>query len=242
MKTCCRKFCCLVFCCKCCNKNSALKNASDANRLLPEAEETKHIFEVNEIHCFGTYPKDIIKLSTYTTERVKKMRCGNIHCLVLLINGDCLGFGGNEEGQLGLDPSVKGCQELMLPKTIPAIPQEFVYEDIAAGENFSLLLVRTKQQQYLIRYGLNIKDKYKGNQEVSQTIHLEPLPNTIGQIRSIYAFGQRMMLLNETNDIFIGGLDFKSRMIKGYELFYHFNGNIKSIQLGFGHCIILNGK
>ena len=56
--------------------------------------------------CFGAVPLQLqncpLNLSSLSPSLVKKVECGNSHCLILFQDGSLFGFGGNEEGQLGI--------------------------------------------------------------------------------------------------------------------------------------------
>ena len=53
---------------------------------------------------------------------------------------------------------------------IPEINENFEFIDIAAGENFSLILIKIKEKQLLFYLGINQESKYRDDIENVQTI------------------------------------------------------------------------
>ena len=98
---------------------------------------------------------------------MSKIVCGNSHCLILFNNGDLYGFGGNEEGQLGLTITNEDSKYISTLTKINFTVQNlegFSVEDIAAGDTFSLVLIRDNNNRTkVVRFGINQADKYRTN-------------------------------------------------------------------------------
>jgi hypothetical protein len=122
---------------------------------------------------------------------VLKIVCGNNHGLILLgrithinvDNNDVAGFGSNEQGQLGIplksDTSKNYYQNLAFNQIkISAIKESFEFQDIAAGENYSLLLVKVKDKSILFWVGITQESKYRDDIENVQTIVFHSLCST----------------------------------------------------------------
>jgi alpha-tubulin suppressor-like RCC1 family protein len=137
--------------------------------LLPKNDETKSLLEKNEIHTFGQVPENlrnhIINLNKHTNSYIKKIVFGDNHCLILMNNSELFGFGDNENGQLGVNIKKDNNYINDLLSISLSLPDIKVFEilDIAAGNNFSLVLIKHKQQTLLIRLGIKEEDKYKSD-------------------------------------------------------------------------------
>lgn len=252
MKKCCM-MCLNIFKCKKDEKTSALKTLSlieESNLLLPKTESTRGVIERNELNTFGKVPSDIkgiIDLTLFTNSMVYKMVCAKEHCLVLMEDRSLLCFGKNDEGQLGQpikdNPIITSLSRL---KIVIDNISNYIIEDIAAGDNFSLLLLKSNNNKnHIIRLGIDHEAKYKDSSRDndisnSKIVHIEDIPNV--NIKNIFVFGQRSLLLTYTNDIFIGGIDFESNIIDHYIQFAHFNNEIVNMSLGSSHCIILTNE
>lgn len=170
---------------------------------------------------------------------IDKIVCAKKHCLILMENRSLFCFGKNNEGQLG--QSIKDNQLITSLIKLNLVIKEigaYTIEDIAAGDNFSLLLLKSNNKNYLIRLGINQKDKYKDGFDEIKVVHIENIPDV--DIKRIIAFGKRILLLTSTNDIYIGGIDFESTILGEYILLTHFDKEINSICLGSTHCLILS--
>ena len=184
MKNFCRKCCCAIFCCTCCKK-TPLNVINEETRLLPKNNATKNELELEELYVFGSAPEELRKvlLEGYGRKPVKKIVCGKSHCIILLNNNSLIGFGSNAEGQLGLALEKKDYLQItQLPINIPNINMEnSQILDIAAGDEFSLVLIRTQEEHYLIvRFGTDIINKYAN---VPNTVcqKIEQLPELNGR-------------------------------------------------------------
>jgi alpha-tubulin suppressor-like RCC1 family protein len=195
----------------------------------------------------------IIDISRYTKSSVRKVVCGTNHCLILFSDGQLAGFGGNEEGQLGFEMKKYGnyINEIKLnkftnlydPFTKSNIKENYEILDIAAGENFSLVLIRIKTRTLLVRLGIQPEDKYTDNMDNIYPVKIFELDyEKIHNIRYVYALGQRSLLITYNNDIYIGGVDFNLYPLEKYKHLEHFDKQIHSVHLGSAHCLILDCK
>ena len=241
MKNFCRKCCCAIFCCTCCKK-TPLNIINEETRLLPKNDATKNELELEELYVFGSAPEELRKvlLEGYGRKPVKKIVCGKSHCIILLNNNSLIGFGSNAEGQLGLALEKKDYLQItQLPINIPNINMEnSQILDIAAGDEFSLVLIRTQEEHYLIvRFGTDIINKYAN---VPNTVcqKIEQLPELNGPITNILAFEKRKIFCTENNEIFIGGRDFSGTEINEYILLKKFDNKIENIYLQKESCIV----
>ncbi len=241
MKNFCRKCCCAIFCCTCCKK-TPLNVINEETRLLPKNNATKNELELEELYVFGSAPEELRKvlLEGYGRKPVKKIVCGKSHCIILLNNNSLIGFGSNAEGQLGLALEKKDYLQItQLPINIPNINMEnSQILDIAAGDEYSLVLIRTQEEHYLIvRFGTDIINKYAN---VPNTVcqKIEQLPELNGPITNILAFEKRKIFCTENNEIFIGGRDFSGTEINEYILLKKFDNKIENIYLQKESCIV----
>ena len=241
MKNFCRKCCCAIFCCTCCKK-TPLNVINEETRLLPKNNATKNELELEELYVFGSAPEELRKvlLEGYGRKPVKKIVCGKSHCIILLNNNSLIGFGSNAEGQLGLALEKKDYLQItQLPINIPNINMEnSQILDIAAGDEFSLVLIRTQEEHYLIvRFGTDIINKYAN---VPNTVcqKIEQLPELNGPITNILAFEKIKIFCTENNEIFIGGRDFSGIEINEYILLKKFDNKIENIYLQKESCIV----
>ena len=178
---------------------------------------------------------------------VIKIVCGLSHCLLLIKENNVknlYGFGLNDEGQLGLE--IQNASQdnqdtyfrINIPQNIIHI-QNYEIIDIAAGDNFSIILIRDNQgnnnninennmimnenninnsNYHLIKFGIDENEKYRFGILPKKTYIKEiQLPEKNMEIKHIYAFGKRIILQKRTNDnkefIYMGGMDFS-----GFEL------------------------
>ena len=242
---CCFKCLWNIFCCGCCRKTS-LQIIDESTRLLPKREATRSLIEKTQINCFGAVPFN----SRQINGKVKKIVCGLSHCLLLIKENNIknlYGFGLNDEGQLGLE--IKNASQdnqdtyykINIPQNIIHI-QNYEIIDIAAGDNFSLILIRDNQgnnnnninennlimneeienennsNYHLIKFGIDENEKYRFGILPKKTYIKEiQLPEKNMEIKHIYAFGKRIILQKRTKDnkefIYMGGMDFS-----GFEL------------------------
>ena len=152
------------FCCGCCKKSPLVYLNEVNTKLLPKNEATVALIEKNELFCFGSVPDNLrwMDINSFNS-LVKKIVTGKNHCLILFEDGQLFGFGGNEEGQLGMNISEIKYDSLTLIRYSENnnIINNQRIEDIAAGDNFSLILVRDSQNnQHLLRFGIKLIDKY----------------------------------------------------------------------------------
>lgn len=159
----------------------------------------------------------------------------------------------NNEGQLGfqLKKEANFINEITLNKFIiydPLTNQKITdYEiwDIGAGDNYSLVLIRTKLKVFLVKFGIKPEDKYKDELEKICTVHIVDLDyDKIGNITNLFVFAQRSMLVTTNNDLYVGGIDFMQNPLDEdkYKHVERFNKPIKNVYLGLEHGLILDCK
>ena len=244
MKNCCRKCCCAIFCCTCCRK-TPLNVINNQTKLLPKNEDTRNELETEELFVFGSAPPELRKvlLEGYGRKPVKKIVCGKSHCIISLTNNRLIGFGSNEEGQLGLSLETKECPQItQLSVNIPNLNMEnSEIIDIAAGDEYSLILVRTQEDDSLIRFGTDIINKY-ANIPNTKCQKIEKLPELNSNINKIIAFEKRKIFCTEDNEIYVGGRDFSGTEIDEYILLKKFENKIKNIYLQKESCIVQDSE
>ena len=243
MKNCCRKCFCAIFCCTCCRK-SPLNVIDNNTRLLPINDATRADLENEELNVFGSAPEELRKqfIGNYGQKPVKKIVCGKSHCLILLNNNTLIGFGSNEEGQLGLSLETKACLQITtFPINVPNLNLEnSEIKDIAAGDEFSLILITTHNgDSVIVRFGTDIINKYAN---IPNTVcqKVEKLPELGSIITKIIAFEKRKIFCTQENEIYVGGRDFSGTEIDEYILLKKFNFNIEEIYLQKESCIVLS--
>ena len=243
MKNCFRKCCCAIFCCTCC-RQTPLNVINNETILLPPNENTKDEFETSQLFIYGSVPPELQRVlleGENGPNSVVKIVCGKYHCVILLTNNKLLGFGLNDTGQLGLPLTTKEVTQITeLNINIPNIDLgQYQILDIAAGDEFSLILIRTADNQTkIINFGTNLMNKYVSIPNTpSQS--LENIPNDIANnINKIIAFEKRKIFCTNQNEIYIGGRDFYGTEIDEYVLLKKFGKNIKNIFLQKEGCIV----
>ena len=233
MNICLRKCCCAFFCCTCC-RETPLNVLTNQTILLPKNEATKDELETEQLYIYGSVPEELktVLLEGYGPNPVKKIVCGKYHSIILLTNNRLIGFGLNDLGQLGLPLETKEAKNITeLAINIPDLGN-FDILDIAAGDDFSLILVRTQDNQTkIIKFGTEIIFKYVSVPNV-QSQNLEKIPNSVtGNINKIIAFEKRKIFCTDTNEIYLGGCDFYGTEIDEYVLLKKFETEIKNIFL-----------
>ena len=240
MNICLRKCCCAFFCCTCC-RQTPLNVLTNQTILLPKNEATKDELETEQLYIYGSVPEELktVLLEGYGPNPVKKIVCGKYHSIILLTNNRLIGFGLNDLGQLGLPLETKEAKNITeLAINIPDLGN-FDILDIAAGDDFSLILVRTQDNQTkIIKFGTEIIFKYVSVPNV-QSQNLEKIPNSVtGNINKIIAFEKRKIFCTDTNEIYLGGCDFYGTEIDEYVLLKKFETNIKNIFLQKEGCLV----
>ena len=173
---------------------------------------------------------------------VVKIVCGKYHCIILLTQNRLYGFGLNDMGQLGLPFETKEATQLtQLNINIPEINlNNFQILDIAAGDEFSLILIQTQDnQKKIINFGSDLINKYI-QVENPPTQKVEKIPDevNINNINQIIAYEKRKIFCTENNEIFLGGQDFSGMELEGYGLLKKFEKKIKNIFLQKESCIV----
>jgi alpha-tubulin suppressor-like RCC1 family protein len=148
---------------------------------------------------------------------------------------------GNYYNELKLNKFTFTVQTPAGEKTIS--PGEYEIWDIAAGDNFSLVLLKVNLKCYLLKFGISTEDKYSNDVELINTVNIVDVDHEkIGQISNIYVFGQRSILLTTNNDLYVGGVDFDLNPINKYKHVERFGTKVRSVHLGQEHCLILDCK
>ena len=242
MKNCLRQCCCAIFCCTCCHQ-TPLNIINNETILLPPTEATKAELETEQLFLYGSLPQTLEKflLEGYGPHPVIKIVCGKYHCIILLTNNRLLGFGLNDSGQLGLPLETKELTNITeLSINLPNInlPQYQIL-DIAAGDEFSLILIRTDDNRTrIIYFGINEINKYLPKPN-TPTQKIEDLPiNVINGINKIIAFEKRKIFCTENNEIYLGGRDFFGMEIDEYILLQKFEKKIKNVFLQKEGCVV----
>ena len=244
MKHCCRVCCCAIFCCTCCRK-TPLNVINEETKLLPKNDATRNEIELEELYVFGSAPEELRKnlLEAYGRKPVKKIVLGKSHCLILLNNNKLIGFGSNEDGQLGIDLNTKICNKITnIPITINNINDNHNMQiiDIAAGEDFSLVLLKNSEDQtILIKFGANIRNRYVKNPNI-KVQKIEKLPDGVDNISKIFAFEKRIMFFTNDNKIYVGGKDFMGTEISEYKNLEFENRNIENLYMLKESCIVID--
>ena len=241
MKNCCRKCCCA-----CCRRN-VMEELNNDTILLPKNEATKQELETDRLYIFGSVPPDLksVLMEGFAPQEhnpVVKIVCGKYHCIILLTQNRLYGFGLNDMGQLGLPFETKEATHLtQLNINIPEINlNNFQILDIAAGDEFSLILIQTQDnQKKIINFGSDLINKYI-QVENPPTQKVEKIPDevNINNINQIIAYEKRKIFCTENNEIFLGGQDFSGMELEGYELLKKFEKKIKNIFLQKESCIV----
>ena len=248
------------FCCGCCKKSPLVYLNEVNTKLLPKNEATIGLIEKNELFSFGSVPDNLrwMEINNFNS-LVKKIAIGKNHCLILFENGQLFGFGGNEEGQLGMNirDNIFDSLTLIRFNDNNNIINDQRIEDIAAGDNFSLILVRDSQEnQHLLRFGIKLIDKYnidaRNNNDYNiNVVNSEILPNNLNnEIDKIYAFDKRVIFCTKKDaqqhqQIFIGGYDFNDNKIedgKYKELIENNNIIFTNIYLGQNFCLLFDSN
>ena len=136
--------------------------------LLPKNEATKQELETDRLYIFGSVPTNLksVLMEGFAPQEhnpVVKIVCGKYHCIILLTQNRLYGFGLNDMGQLGLPFETKEATHLtQLNINIPEINlNNFQILDIAAGDEFSLILIQTQDnQKKIINFGSDLINKY----------------------------------------------------------------------------------
>ena len=246
MKNCCRKCCYSFFCCTCCQR-APIDDLTTDTVLLPKNEATKDELEKERIYIYGSVPLELrtVLLNNFAENEhnpVVKIVCGKYHCIILLSHNRLLGFGLNDMGQLGLPFETKEATNLtILNINIPEMNLDnFQILDIAAGDEFSLILIQTQDnQKKIIYFGSELITRYVQVPN-PQTQKEEKIPDevNINSINQIIAFEKRKIFCTENNEIYLGGQDFNGMELNEYVLLKKFGKKIKNIFLQKESCIV----
>ena len=244
MNNCIRKCCCALFCCTCCAQTAEDVTNQDTI-LLPIQEATRNHLEEDSVYVFGSVPPELQKflIEQYGQNPVIKIACGKYHCLILLTNNKLIGFGLNTMGQLGLSVETKEATHIteINININNEILGEYQILDIAAGDDYSLILIRTGNNNIkIIKFGMDLVNKYINTKnETFQNI--EKLPDNIsGNITNIIAFEKRRIFWTDENGVYLGGRDFYGTEIDEYILLKKFEKKIKNIFLLKESCFLQN--
>lgn len=246
-----------IFCCscKCFKKTKYEDEITKETLLLPKnpSSKQKNIVE-NKLIVYGTccpgFSNTSLNLLEYSSSTVKKIVSGENHVLILFSDGKLYGIGSNTNGQLGLKLDING--GCLMKLTLINLNFESYNDykslkydviDIAAGDLFSLVLIKFSgiTNPILVRLSINDRDKYSDTFNNIPTLRIENISHTLN-ISSIYSLGSRSLLLSFSNEIYIGGKDFNMFPIEDYKLFYTSQVKINKVAIGSEHCLILDEK
>lgn len=163
--------CCCFACCPCFKKKDYLSDINNTTLLLPKNEYSKDkFFDEGKIYVFGkihdSFANTNFAVSQYSKSPLKKVVCGIDHGLFLFNDGNLFGVGNNTYGQLGQEIKKDGNTYSSL--TLLKVQLEGFKDkkldilDIAAGNSFSLILVKPQgsEQNYVIKFGITDKARY----------------------------------------------------------------------------------
>ena len=213
------------------SQRNAMEGLNNDTVLLPKNEATKQELEADRLYIFGSVPPDLktVLMQQYAQNEhnpVVKIVCGKFHGIILLTQNRLFGFGLNDMGQLGLPFETKEVTRLTeLHINIPEINLDnFQILDIAAGDEFSLILIQTQDnQKKIINFGSELINKYIQIQN-PPTQKVEKIPDevNINNINKIIAYEKRKIFCTENNEIYLGGQDFYGMELEGYVLLKKF--------------------
>lgn len=208
------------------------------------------------LYCYGRVPdqlKEPIELNIHTEYPIKKIACGNNHCIILFEDNRIGVFGSNENGQLGLDINIDTpiINNLFIPQLKINDSNNYRIWDIAAGNDYSLLLIGVGHITSLVKFGSKYEEDTILNDPMSLstivfnsfiTDDLANINKKITNISSIYAFEERIILSTGGNQVYIGGVGFDNyNQLHHFKLIGSFDNPIKTVALGRYHCLILDG-
>lgn len=223
-------------------------------------DDTENSIQNNRqlLYCYGRLTdslKNPIKLSTYALYPIKKIACGSNHCIILFEDNRLGVFGSNKNGQLAFstDMEMPFVHDLCFPKFKINELSNYHIWDIAAGNDYSLLLIGVGHITSLIKFGSKKEEVSMFDDSISlSTIgfnsfiakDFKKLNKKITNIASIYAFNDRIVLVTGGNQVYIGGCNFDNNdynQFHDFKLIGSFDNPIKSVAVGTSHCLILDG-
>lgn len=173
----------------------------------------KHLWShiMGKRHCLGIETKSDIKIPTKinTPEEISQIVCGREHCLALGKFG-VYSWGINDSAQLG-EGSLYG--NLQKPTLISILneKQERIVKVFAA--QYSSAALTDKGKIYV--WGGNNEGQLGLNEDNLFQGWPRPLPLTeVYTVKDLYLGANTMMVLTETNEIFVAGMNVWKRMTK----------------------------
>lgn len=230
------------------------KDLDEDTRLLPKTQKTRNIIEKNEMYLFGLVPnglrENVFDLSKVNNSKVLKIVCGESHCMILFADSQIGGFGANNEGQLGVK-LLKHSDNYVSDIAINQIPllqmKDSYIMDLAAGDNFTLALIKINNKTAIYKFGISREEKYMEDFENISTIVIFYLKKNLIEldydkldIRRVFASGSRAMFITSDNGLYVGGVDFQMLSMEKFKNIYTFPFEIKDLSLGLEHCLILD--
>lgn len=248
-----------IFYCLPCTRQSSFDDEIIENTILLPANpnNNKNVIKENKLYVFGNeclgFDNNILNIKEISNTNIKKIVSGDNHVLILFSDGRLFGIGNNTEGQLGLRLEQ---ENLYLTKLLEIridlsntsfSGNKYEILDIAAGNNYSLILVKFNNSNTadVIKFGLNQSDKYSDDLKSLKVVYLISdlyklnRTNAFGSVKSIYSFGERSLLVFD-NEILIGGKDFNMIPLNDYIQLFSSQNKITQISLGKEHCLILD--
>lgn len=192
-----------------------------------------------------------------------KFAFGDFHTLVLFSCDDkyyLAGCGSNENGQLGIDWSIFedikakyiSWKIIEIEKLIGNQSQfwnkfEYKIKDIAAGPNYSLILVEflPAKTQHIYRFQFNQEDEYAFISRKDDPLYKrnpvqeEQFPFK-KDINRIICYNERIMVLMTDNSLYIKGVLYNmSFSLNKYKLYAKFLVKITDIVIGINHTLLV---
>lgn len=204
---------------------------------------TKEINEKKQILLYGgahPFIFDLKEIGDYRKYKVNKIVLGSNHGLVMFNNLNELGvFGSNQSGELGLPYKVNEMNfydKLVLNKMKFLGMEDFKVIDIAAGENFSMVLIKFNNKKFPSLYKFHLNQT-----ESNEVIHLEEC-ETQAAIKKILVSSLRTILLTEDNSLYVKGNLFSLDISEKYKQIVKFDCNVTDLGMGNNDCLILLGR
>jgi alpha-tubulin suppressor-like RCC1 family protein len=203
-------------------------------------------------------PVDITSLGTFTHYVVQKIVFGLEHCVVKFQNvkNEIGVFGCNKNGQLGLDikpvkddPLVNFYSKFVLYKLSIQDTSDFEILDIAANEQYTLILVNFHKKEkhgsanYIFRFGQEEKDNLLIDGKIDKNIRAikkeEFKYDDKNLIKQIYTHENKDVFLTQDNSIYIKGSSYTLEILEKYKMVVEkFEKKISYLSLGKNHLLI----
>lgn len=192
---------------------------------------------------------------------VQKIVFGLEHCVIKFhnINNEIGVFGCNQNGQLGLEikpvldnPLVNFYPKLVLNKLSIQDTSDFEIIDIAANEQYTLILVNFKNKQkhgcanYIFRLGHEEKDILLIDGTINKNIFAikkeEFKYDQKNLIKQIYTHENKDLFLTLDNSIYMKGSSYTLQILEKYKMVVEkFEKMISYLSVGKNHLLIFTG-